>query len=165
MSHLAHGYASVAVVVTVVAVSAAIIDRRERRIPNRLVLVGFVATVVAIVVGGLVDHRLGDAALGALAGVGGYAAPLLALHLASPGAMGFGDVKLGVVLGAGLGAGHPVLAPLGLLYGIVVAIVRRVALRRLDGHEAFAPALAIGLVLALATGGVSVRALGLHWFS
>lgn len=165
MSHLAHGYALVAVVVAVVSVAAAVVDRRERRIPNRLVLVGMVGTVLAVVVAGLVDHRLGDAALGALAGMGGFAGPLLALHLASPGAMGFGDVKLGAVLGAGLGAAHPVLAPLGLLAGIVVALVRRVALRRWRGHEAFAPALAAGTLLVLLTGGAWVRALGLGWFA
>lgn len=165
MGHLGHAYALVAAVVAAVAAAAAVVDARERRIPNRLVLGGLVAVAVAVAVAGVLDDRLRDAALGALAGVGGYAGPLLALHLASPGALGFGDVKLGGVLGAGLGAAHPVLAPVGLLAGIVVALARRVVLRRWGGHEAFAPALAAGAVLTLFTGGAVVRALGLGMFA
>lgn len=163
--HLGRGYALVAAVVAVVALAAARVDRRERRIPNRLVAVGSVAVAAAVAVAGAVDHRAAAAAVGALAGVGGFAGPLLVLHLAAPGGLGLGDVKLGVVLGGGLGAAHPVLAPVGLLAGILVALVARVVRRRWHGPEPFAPALAAGAIVTLGLAMPTVRALGLGAFS
>ena len=148
---------------TFVALAAASVDRSERRIPNALVAWGAAALLVAVPLAGVVDGRVRAAAVGALAGAVCYAGPLLALHVSSPGGVGFGDVKLGAVLGAGLGAGHPVLAALGLLAACVVAIVRRLALRRMRGPEPFAPAMAAGVVLASALARPLIAALGFHW--
>ncbi len=78
-------------------VPAAVVDVRERRLPDRLVAFGGLVLLAATIATGTV------AASSSIAGVAALAAPILALHLVSPAAMGFGDVKLAVVLGAAIG--------------------------------------------------------------
>jgi leader peptidase (prepilin peptidase) / N-methyltransferase len=71
-------------------------DIRRRRLPNTLTLPGAVVILAVAAAGGR-----GPAALcGALA----LAALYLAVHLVAPGAMGAGDVKLALGLGALTGA-------------------------------------------------------------
>jgi leader peptidase (prepilin peptidase) / N-methyltransferase len=97
-------------------------DLRRRRLPNALTLPG--AVVILAVAAA---HGRGPAAVcGAL----GLAALYLAVHVVAPGAMGAGDVKLAVGLGALTGAfgadvwllgalGAPALTALfGLLAGV-----------------------------------------------
>lgn len=97
-------------------------DLRRRRLPNALTLPGAVAILTVAAA-----HGRGSAAVcGAL----GLAALYLAVHLVAPGAMGAGDVKLAVGLGALTGAfgadvwllgalGAPALTVLfGLLAGV-----------------------------------------------
>lgn len=81
---------------------ATVVDVRERRLPDEwtagaaLVLVG--ASSVGAAVAGT------DIPIGSIgAGVVVFAGPLLAVHLVSPRAMGFGDVKVAAVLGAAAG--------------------------------------------------------------
>ena len=161
--HRRHGYGAVALVVVVTAGAAAVIDRRERRIPNRLVAGGLVVLAVAVVIGGIADRRPAASGWGALAGAAVYAGPLLALHLVSPAAIGFGDVKLGALLGAGLGAGHPVLAAVGLVAACAAAPLHRVLVRRRRGSEPFAPSMAVGAAVVLAFAPWLVRGLGFGW--
>ncbi|BBX92973.1 prepilin peptidase [Mycolicibacterium boenickei] len=71
-------------------------DIAERRLPNWLTLPG---AVLVLVVAALAGHG-GAATAGALA----LSALYLAVHLVSPRAMGGGDVKLAVGLGAMTGA-------------------------------------------------------------
>lgn len=71
-------------------------DIRERRLPNWLTLPGAVLIQLAAVVAGR--------GLAALAGAAVLSALYLAVHLSSPRAMGGGDVKLAVGLGAMTGA-------------------------------------------------------------
>lgn len=66
-------------------------DIRQRRLPNRLTLPGG----VAILIGAALAGRAVPALVGAVA----LAAIYLAVHLASPTAMGAGDVKLALGLG------------------------------------------------------------------
>jgi leader peptidase (prepilin peptidase)/N-methyltransferase len=95
-------------------------DVRQRRLPNALTLPGAFVVVVAAVVAG----RGLPALLGALALAGLY----LAVHLVAPTAMGAGDVKLAIGVGALTGAFGvdpwvlaAVAAPLlTALWGIVV---------------------------------------------
>lgn len=80
---------------------AAVVDVHEQRLPDSWVATALIGLAVALAAdaasGGAVDLR--SVAAGALV----MLAPILALHLVSPAAMGFGDVKLSLVLGAALG--------------------------------------------------------------
>ncbi|MGH3557830.1 MAG: A24 family peptidase [Mycobacterium sp.] len=67
-------------------------DIRQRRLPNWLTLPGF---AVILLVAGLAGRGLP-----ALAGAAALAAVYLSMHLVSPAAMGAGDVKLALGLGA-----------------------------------------------------------------
>jgi leader peptidase (prepilin peptidase) / N-methyltransferase len=94
-------------------------DVRQRRLPNALTLPGAVTVLLAAALTG----RGPGALLGALA----LTTPYLVVHLIAPAAMGAGDVKLAIGLGALTGAfgidawilaavGAPVLTA---LWGIV----------------------------------------------
>ncbi|PRC46826.1 prepilin peptidase, partial [Mycobacterium sp. ITM-2017-0098] len=89
--------AAVAVIMWLIALSA--YDIRKRRLPNLLTLPGAVVILAVAVVTG---HGPG-ALLGAVALFGVYAS----VHLAAPAAMGAGDVKLAIGIGALTGAFGP----------------------------------------------------------
>jgi leader peptidase (prepilin peptidase) / N-methyltransferase len=145
-------------------VAMAAVDLAVMRIPTRFVYVSAAAVAAGLVLVAVVDgpaRRLVGAGVGALA-FGGF---LLVLHLISPRALGFGDVRLATLLGAVVGwcawrADHPVLTPIqgvlnaGLLAGLVgsLAGAALLVIRRRDRPFPFGPALALGgLVVALAT--------------
>lgn len=90
------------------AVLLSAIDFRERRLPNTLTLTG----AAAILTGAAVCGRWSAALLGGVALAGLY----LVVHLAAPAAMGAGDVKLALGLGAltgSFGVGVWALAAIG----------------------------------------------------
>ncbi|HET6772475.1 MAG TPA: A24 family peptidase [Acidimicrobiales bacterium] len=143
-----------------VAMSA--VDLAVMRIPTRFVHATAGLVAAGLVLAALVDgpvRRLAGAAVGAAA-YGGF---LLVLHLISPRALGFGDVRLATLVGAVAGwcawrVEHPVLAPVqgavnaGLLAGLVGSVVGLVLLlvRGRDHPFPFGPAIAAGgLVVAL----------------
>jgi leader peptidase (prepilin peptidase)/N-methyltransferase len=141
-------YAHLAAVVAV----ACLVDVRRRRLPDAVIVPGLVIGAVLLVAGALADadaSALRDAALGALL----VGLVLFALHLISPSGLGFGDVKLGVLLGLHTGylgvqvafVGLAVGAVIGALVGVAVAVGRRD--RR--ATFAFGPALALGAVLVV----------------
>ena len=127
---------------------AAIVDIRERRLPDRWVAfaagVLAAATWAAWVFGQFVD--VSSMLLGAAA----MAGPILVLHLVSPASMGFGDVKAAVVLGAAIGSVDWELAvgALTLAAGIAatIGIVGRIRM------IPFGPFLVMGSAIALAAG-------------
>ncbi len=127
-----------------VAVSA--IDLEHRIVPNRIVVPGAVLVLVAQTA----IHPSPQWALGAV-GASGF---LLAAALAYPAGMGMGDVKLALMLGAMLGKTTPV----GMLAGMLAALVPSVVLLARHGRAArkmglpFAPFLSLGAVLALFAG-------------
>ena len=135
-----------------VIVLAAAIDLRWHRLPDRLTLPGALAVAVAAVAASLID---GDAAIAvrAAAGAAVVAGILLAIHLASPAGMGFGDVKLGLALGLALGATAIASAFVALLVAMVTGAVAGLVLlaRHRDRRRAFAfgPCLGFGTVVAL----------------
>jgi leader peptidase (prepilin peptidase)/N-methyltransferase len=115
--------AGVAVAIWAAVLSA--VDLRQRRLPNLLTLSGTAVILLgAVLYGRGLPAVLGAAALGVL---------YLAVHLAAPAALGGGDVKLALALGALTGAfGTPVwvLAALGApvltaIAGTVVLVLRR----------------------------------------
>jgi leader peptidase (prepilin peptidase)/N-methyltransferase len=116
------GVAVVCVLIWLVALS--IYDIRERRLPNWLTMPGAVVIVVAAAIHG----RGAAAVLGAVALFAVY----VVVHVVSPAAMGAGDVKLAIGIGAltgTFGSDVWVLAALGapmLTAGsAVVATLRR----------------------------------------
>jgi leader peptidase (prepilin peptidase)/N-methyltransferase len=118
------GVAGVCTLVWLLALS--IYDIRERRLPNWLTMPG-AAVIIAVAA---VHGRAVAAVLGAVALFAVYAV----VHLVSPAAMGAGDVKLAIGIGAltgTFGGDVWVLAALGapLLTAVwaVVALVRRSA--------------------------------------
>jgi leader peptidase (prepilin peptidase)/N-methyltransferase len=97
-------------------------DVRQRRLPNRLTIPGFAAIALAAVVAG---H--GRAAL---VGAAALATIYLLVHLLAPPAMGAGDVKLALGMGAltgCFGADVWLLAAIGApLLTVVIGTVTRI---------------------------------------
>jgi leader peptidase (prepilin peptidase)/N-methyltransferase len=132
----------------VVLVAAALVDAVDGRLPDPLVLVG--GTPVALVA--VMSIPFGDAATATrvAAGAALLAGPLLAVHLADPSAVGFGDVKAGAVLGAALGALAPLLGLLALCVASGLAASWALVTRRRT--LAFGPWLVAGAVLVALAG-------------
>jgi leader peptidase (prepilin peptidase) / N-methyltransferase len=122
------------------------IDLTHRIVPNRIVLP---AALVVLVAQTALDPSP-EWALGAL-GASGF---LFVAALAYPAGMGMGDVKLALLLGAMLGR----TVPVGLMVGMVAALVPSVVLLARHGSAArkmgipFAPFLALGALVALFAG-------------
>jgi leader peptidase (prepilin peptidase)/N-methyltransferase len=120
---------------------AATVDARERRIPDRLVVSAAIPIGVVVVVA-TVDSAGSPSIAAVLVGAVLLAGPLLAVHLVAPSAMGFGDVKLAIVLGAAVGVAdwRWSVAALCIAAGltVVVGLVRGVA------TLPFAPGLVVG---------------------
>lgn len=125
---------------------AALVDVIERRLPNRMIgsaaAIGLVAIAIERLVVG-VDIDVPGAALGAIAMSGA----LLAMHLAMPASIGFGDVKLAAVAGAALGLVEPVAGLVALAIGSGLAAVVGVAGRRRT--VALGPGLLAGAIATL----------------
>ncbi|GAA4730117.1 prepilin peptidase [Actinomycetospora chibensis] len=114
-------------VLGVLVVAGSATDLVARRLPDAVTLPGAAAALAALVplgTGHLVAGLLGAVVLG-----GAFAA----VHLAAPGALGAGDVKLAPALGAPLAAASwgglvaaPVLAAVGVLVLVLAGGARRV---------------------------------------
>jgi leader peptidase (prepilin peptidase)/N-methyltransferase len=139
------GRAFVAAFFVCVLVALSVIDLRERRLPNRIVLPSAAVVLVAQIA--LEPDR-------ALEGVGaafGAALFLFLPLLVFPAGMGMGDVKLALLLGAALGRGVVLALVLALLASFVVAVglivARGVGARRT--FIPFGPFLAFGSIVSL----------------
>lgn len=95
-------------------------DLRTRRIPDRLLLAGVISAVVIAATIEIVDGR--RPAVTMLLGAVVAAVPLLAVHVAMPEGVGFGDVKFAAVTGALLGAIAPGLAGVAVAVACLLAI-------------------------------------------
>lgn len=121
------------------AAVAALVDARSRVVPDGLVLASALAPATLVATG----------AADGVAVVGGAAVlamPLFLAHLASPRAMGFGDVKLAAALGAVLGLVDPWSGLVALCLAGALGAMTGLIGRRPD--VPFAPALVVGAVLA-----------------
>lgn len=129
-----------------VAVLAASADAATGRLPDRLVALAAVPTFV-VVAAQLVRGAGADTASDVVVGIIAFAGPLLVAHLASPAAMGFGDVKLAAVLGASIGLVDPIAPLLALCLASAITVV--VATVRSRTAVPFGPGLVVGSGLAL----------------
>jgi prepilin signal peptidase PulO-like enzyme (type II secretory pathway) len=136
-----------------VVITAAVTDLRTMLIPKRVVWVGLAigfATIAGVSLWldepGLVTNAVIGSAI--------YFGLLFVMHVISPGGMGFGDVRLALVLGLYLGWIDWRLPLFGLLLGNLAYLVYAVPQRIARGREgakfsAFGPGLAMGTLLAV----------------
>lgn len=122
-------------------VPAAMVDIVEQRLPNQIIVTSALALAV-----GLVFSSSDVLASNVVLGVVLLASPLMLMHLLSPSSMGFGDVKMALVLGAAVGAVHWQLALVTI--ALAAGASATVALLRQMREIAFGP----GLVAAAAFG-------------
>jgi leader peptidase (prepilin peptidase)/N-methyltransferase len=141
---ITHALAAAAALVPAAAAASA--DWRSHRVPDVLVALALVPSLVAVVLAGDRAHLLASVAAGAAL----MALPLLLIHLVAPAAMGFGDVKIAAALGAGLGVFAPTLAVPALLAASGLTLLAAAWQRR--PALPFAPGLVTGVVAALALG-------------
>ena len=134
-----------------------VVDVRERRLPNRVLLPGTAGAVLLLTGAAAVSDRWDDLGRGLIAGLACFAL-LLTMALISPSGLGMGDVKLVALTGLYLGwLGWPSVVTglfLGFLaqglLGLVLLVARRTGLK---ADLPFGPALLTGaLVAALLSG-------------
>ncbi len=134
-----------AAVALALLVPAGIVDAHEHRLPDiwlAAALVGLVVTIpVTVALGGSID--VGAVAIGAVV----MCAPIALLHLVSPAAMGFGDVKLSIVSGAALGTVDWRLTLVALTLAGLLGATFGVATQRRT--IAFGPFLIVGTLVSL----------------
>ena len=135
----------------VAALPAALVDVLDRRLPDRLVARAALAMIAAACIEALTTGtsvRPVDALLGAAL----LAGPIMVLHLVSPAAMGFGDVKASIVLGAALGLAGPNLSLIALLVASAGTAATGLATRH--RYLPFGPGLVLGSMATISVYGV-----------
>lgn len=135
-----------------------IIDLREHRLPNRLTGPAALWMIAAAAIGSLLDRSFDPLRASLLAGLASLVAYLV-LFLASRGGFGLGDVKLGGVIGLGLGlAGATTAASafvlgflIGALWSLGLIVTRRAGLRT---HIPFGPFMLVGAWIVVLGNGI-----------
>lgn len=134
-----------------VALSAiSVVDLRIWLIPYWMPWAGAGAGLVLISVVSLTQGAPRDIVVAVLGALGTFAM-FLVLFLAAPGKLGFGDVRLALLLGLFLAWISPVLPVYGLLFGALLGLVMGGAalVARGDSRFPFGPALALGAMVAV----------------
>jgi prepilin signal peptidase PulO-like enzyme (type II secretory pathway) len=87
----------------------------------------------------------------AVAGAVGTFLMFFVLFVIAPGKLGFGDVRLALLLGLFLAWMNPILPVYGLLFGAVLGLVMGIAalIARGESRFPFGPALALGAMAAV----------------
>jgi leader peptidase (prepilin peptidase)/N-methyltransferase len=124
---------------------AALVDWHQRRLPDALVLGAATVFAVAWLTATLSGANISLASIGL--GVAVFTGPLLVLHLTSPQAMGFGDVKSAAVLGMAIGAVGWGLAAWALTAAAAATALAGIARRR--STLPFGPGLVAGALSAV----------------
>lgn len=142
-------------------ITVSVIDLQLLRIPDRITFPTLALALPAVFAISSYRDRP-DAVEAALLGGAAYFMLLFVPHLLYPRGMGFGDVKLALVMGLYLGwvgwtPGYPVAGPLrlvlyglmlGCVLGVVFGLVVQVVSRR-RGAFPFGPALALGCLVVV----------------
>lgn len=131
--------------VVIALIPAMAVDIREGRIPNHWVGLAVVSFVSAVAISAVLGYPVSQRSI--IVGAVAMALPILLLHLVSPAAMGFGDVKAALVLGAALGAVDWQLALVGLT--LASGIAATVGILSRTRTIAFGPYLLLGTLIAL----------------
>lgn len=131
-----------------------IVDLREKRIPNQMLLIAG-PIVAAMLVAGLLLRGEPGRVLAAFAGAAALFALYFVIALIVPAAMGMGDVKLAALLGSALGAAGLAAWLAGLLAafligGIVSVIALATGRVSLRGSIPFGPWMVAGALVGLA---------------
>jgi leader peptidase (prepilin peptidase)/N-methyltransferase len=139
-------------VFTAASIALAAIDLEHRRLPDRIVFPTLALEAALLVLAGVVDDRPRSIVMAAV-GAAIAAGFLFVVWFAVPKALGFGDVKYGLVFGALLGwfgLGHVAVGLfLGYLCGSVIGIGLMITKRRARGLiMPFGPSLAVGAWVA-----------------
>jgi leader peptidase (prepilin peptidase) / N-methyltransferase len=137
-------------------ITVSVIDLQLQRIPDRITF-PTLALALPLIVAVSWQHDAGGAIKAALIGSATYFLLLFLTHLVYPAGMGFGDVKLALVMGLYLGwlgwdPDFPIAAPVrlvlyGLMLGCILGVVFGLAMRAVTkerGAFPFGPALATG---------------------
>ena len=141
---------ALAVTAIIPAGAAACADWRTHRVPTALVSATLLPVVFAVAVAVLSDGGPGDRLVAVTLGACVMALPLLLIHLLSPTAMGFGDVRLAAVLGGAVGLIAPALVLAALAVAAALTLVLSICTQR--AAVPFAPGLVAGACAALAFG-------------
>jgi len=150
-------------VLSAALVAVSVIDLQLLRIPDRVTFPTLALSLPLVAVVSL-HHGTADEIRGAVVGAFAYFVLLLVPHLIYPRGMGFGDVKLALVMGLYLGwlgwdPVHPIAGPiqlvlyglmLGCMLGVVFGVLSAIITKR-RGEFPFGPALALAC-LAVALG-------------
>lgn len=128
-----------------------VFDWREHRLPNPLVRTLAIITLVTGAAGIGAGAPWGSS-VDALKGLAIFAGPILLTNLISPATMGFGDVKLAMVLGLWIGWHGSGLELAALLGAFVLACPEALwrLTRRADRELAFGPYLIAAAIVAVA---------------
>lgn len=140
-----------------------IVDLEHYRIPDRITFPTFKVMAVLVVVGSIATGAPFKI-VGALIGAVAYFIALFVPHLISPKGMGFGDVKLALLLGLAIGWLDPVLILIALLISSLLGAVFGVVAVATKGKGTafpFGPALAVGAVVTVLASSQLLEGFGL----
>ena len=126
---------------TTFVAAAALVDVRTARLPDQVVLPGVLVTLIGAVVSG----RFTPALLCSLT----LGAPLLLGHSLRPEGLGFGDVKFGFLVGAGLGVMAFSSVVVAYLLSVVLHVALCAAVRAGRRAVPFGPALSVAAFLTM----------------
>jgi leader peptidase (prepilin peptidase) / N-methyltransferase len=131
-----------------------VIDYEHHRLPNRLVHPAAGAAAVLLALAALVRHEWHDY-LRAAEGAAAVYVVLFALMLISPKSFGWGDVRLGAVLGGYLGYDSWIAVYYGIFAGFVLGALVSIVLlstkrATMKSALAFGPMLLLGALVVLA---------------
>jgi len=132
------------------------VDLDVQRIPNRTLGPTAIWVAVCVIALAITEHAA-DPLLHAVIAAAGCLIGFAILHIASPNALGFGDVKLAAILGTAIGVVSLTAVLAALLLACILTLMWAAATR--TKHLAFGPWLVAGAILGVGLPGL-VCALG-----
>lgn len=128
------------------------VDLDVQRIPNRTLGPTAIWVAICVIALAITEHDP-DPLLQAVIASAGCLIGFATLHIASPNALGFGDVKLSAILGAAIGVVSLTAVLAALLFACILALTWATATR--TTQLAFGPWIAAGAILGVGLPGLS----------